>query len=438
MPGTSTTSSPTQKTPWGAVMLFCLLFAIFGFVTWLNGPLITFSKLAFSLSDVEAFLVPSVFYLSYFFLALPSAFILKKTGMKGGMALGLLVMAVGAASFGQFASMRMFPPTLISLFLVGAGLSLLQTASNPYISVLGPIESGAQRIALLGFCNKLAGAAAPVVIGAVILNGIGEMQKKVDAAVNPAAREAILNGLAERIHMPYLAMGAFLAVIALFVYKSPLPNLGDDANPGSGKSLAQAIPQMLFGFLAIFFYVGVEVMAGDAVGTYGRMFDLPVSQTIFFTTFTMISMLVGYICGFIAIPRFVSQERYLTLSAVLGILLTIGAFFTKGYTSVAFVAALGFANAMMWPAIFPLGIRGLGKHTEMGAALLVMGIVGGSIIPYLFAHYKETINFQLVFLGLMLPSYAYILLFGVFAGRGRPKAELAAEKANAGTIASDF
>ena len=410
------TAAPT-KTPWGSVLMFCLLFAIFGFVTWLNGPLITFSKLAFSLSDVEAFLVPSVFYLSYFFLALPSAFILRKTGMKTGMALGLLAMAIGAAGFGQFASMRLFPPTLASLFVIGAGLSLLQTASNPYISVLGPIESGAQRIAVLGIFNKLAGAMAPVVIGTLILNGIGQMQTQVDAAASTAAREALLNTFAERIHMPYLIMGAFLAVIAFIVYKSPLPNLSDDANPGTGKSFTAALPQMLFGFLAIFFYVGVEVMAGDAVGTYGRGFDLPLDQTKFFTSFTMVTMLAGYVVGLIAIPRFASQERYLTLSAVLGILLSIGAFFTKGYTSVAFVWCLGFANAMMWPAIFPLGIRGLGKLTEFGAAFLVMGIIGGAIIPQLFAHLKETYNFQLVFLCLMVPCYIYILIFGMVAGR---------------------
>ncbi|MGZ6041498.1 MAG: sugar MFS transporter [Asticcacaulis sp.] len=416
-PTTQAAANAPSKTPWGAVLLFCLLFAIFGFVTWLNGPLITFSKLAFSLSDFEAFLVPSVFYLSYFFLALPSAAILRKTGMKTGMALGLLAMAVGAAAFGQFASMRLFPPTLVSLFVIGAGLSLLQTASNPYISVLGPVESGAQRIALLGFCNKLAGAAAPFVIGALILNGIGKMQAQVDAAGNAAAREAILNALAERIHVPYLAMGAFLVVIALLVYKSPLPDLTDEANPGSGKSFSQAIPQMLFGFLAIFFYVGVEVMAGDAVGTYGRMFNLPVSQTIFFTSFTMVTMLAGYVCGFIAIPRFISQERYLVLSAILGIALSVCAYATRGYTSVAFVWCLGFANAMMWPAIFPLGIRGLGKLTEVGAAFLIMGIIGGAVLPQLFAHLKETYNFQLVFMGLMVPAYAYILAFGLFAGR---------------------
>ncbi|ESQ94608.1 sugar MFS transporter [Asticcacaulis benevestitus] len=420
-------TTPVTKTPWGAVLLFCGLFAIFGFVTWLNGPLITFSKLAFSLSDVEAFLVPSVFYLSYFFLALPSAFILRKTGMKTGMALGLLAMAIGAAAFGQFASMRLFPPTLVSLFIIGAGLSLLQTASNPYISVLGPIESGAQRIALLGIFNKLAGAAAPLVIGTLILTGIGELQTQVDSAPTAAAREVILNAFAARIHLPYLLMGAFLAVIAFLVYKSPLPNVSDDANPGSGKSFTAAIPQMFFGFLAIFFYVGVEVMAGDAVGTYGNGFNLPLDQTKFFTSFTMVTMLIGYICGLIAIPRFTSQEKYLTFSAVLGVLFSIGAFMTNGYTSVAFVWALGFANAMMWPAIFPLGIRGLGKLTEFGAAFLVMGIIGGAVIPQLFAHFKDQYGFQLVFLCLTVPCYIYILFFGLIAGaKGKATAAAAA------------
>jgi glucose/galactose transporter len=420
-PDANAPTSTPQKTPWGAVFMFCGLFAIFGFVTWLNGPLITFSKLAFSLNDVEAFFVPSVFYLSYFFLALPSAFILRRTGMKAGMALGLLLMAVGAAGFGQFASMRLFPPTLVSLFVIGAGLSLLQTASNPYISVLGPIESGAQRIALLGIFNKLAGAAAPFVIGTLILNGIGQMQAQVDSAPTTAARELLLDAFAARIHLPYLVMGAFLAVIAFLVYKSPLPNISDDANPGAGKGFWAALPQMLFGFLAIFFYVGVEVMAGDAVGTYGNGFNLPLDKTIFFTSYTMVGMLIGYVCGLIAIPRFASQERYLVFSAVLGILFSIGAFLTRDYVSVAFVFALGFANAMMWPAIFPLGIRGLGKLTEFGAAFLVMGIIGGAAIPQLFAHLKDQYGFQLVFLCPTAPCYLYILLFGVFAGRRKLK-----------------
>lgn len=405
------------KTPWGAVLLFCMLFFIFGFVTWLNGPLITFSKLAFHIPDKMAFLVPSVFYLSYFFLSLPAAFLLRKTGMKRGMAFGLVVMAIGAGCFAEFASMRQFVGTLSSLFIIGAGLSILQTAANPYISVLGPIESGAQRIAVLGLFNKGAGFLAPILVGTFILHGIGELQTQVDAATDPAARDIILNAFAARIHAPYLAVAAFLTVLAVGVWFSPLPALSDDANPDSGQGNRLAFVQMFFGFLAIFFYVGIEVLAGDAIGTYGNGFGLPIEQTKFFTSATLICMIAGYIAGLVAIPRFINQEKYLTGSAILGILLAVGAFFTKGYVSVGFVAALGFANAMMWPAIFPLGIKGLGKLTEFGAAFLVMGIAGGGVITWLFGVLKEHHNFQLVFSALAILCYAYILFFGLFASK---------------------
>ncbi|MBP2160855.1 MULTISPECIES: sugar MFS transporter [Asticcacaulis] len=421
-PSTTASGAAPQKTPWGAVLLFCLLFFIFGFVTWLNGPLITFAQVAFNVSDSVALLVPSVFYLSYFFLSIPAALLLKKTGMKRGMAVGLVVMAIGAACFAQFASGRHFPGTLTSLFVIGGGLSILQTASNPYISVLGPIDSAAQRIAVLGMFNKGAGFLAPIVVGTLILHGIGDLAAQVESAADPAARDAILTAFAARIHMPYLGMAAFLVALAVFVWFSPLPALGDDANPDSGKGSGAAILQMLFGFLAIFFYVGAEVMAGDAITTYGNSFGLPLDVTKYFTSATLVAMIVGYIVGLITIPRFISQEKYLTWSAILGIVLTVGAFLTKGYVSVGFVAALGFANAMMWPAIFPLGIKGLGKLTELGSAFLVMGIAGGGVIMSLYGVLKQHYDFQLVFMALMVPCYAYILFFSLFAGAQGKKA----------------
>lgn len=404
------------RTPWGAVLLFCTLFFVFGFVTWLNGPLITFVKLAFSLGDVEAFLVPSVFYLSYFFLSIPAAFLLRVTGMKRGMAVGLLVMGMGAATFGQFATMRIFPGALTGLFILGAGLSVLQTASNPYLSVLGPIESGAQRIAIMGLFNKGAGFLAPIVVGTWILHGMGELQASVEAATDPAARAAILDAFAARIHTPYLLMAGLLMILAVGTWFSPLPALGDDANPDNGQGCKLAWVQMASGFFAIFFYVGVEVMAGDAITTYANSFGLPLDQTKFFTSATLVAMITGYIAGLALIPRFVRQETYLIFSAILGVILSVGAFLTRGYASVGFVAALGFANAMMWPAIFPLGIKGLGKLTELGGALLVMGIAGGAFIPQLFAHFKDRYGVQLVFICVMAPCYVYILLFGLLAG----------------------
>ena len=397
------------------------LFFIFGFVTWLNGPLISFVKLAFSVDDFSAFLVPSVFYISYFFLSLPAAFLLKQIGMKRGMALGLIIMAIGAFVFGQATNLRIFSAALAGLFTLGAGLSILQTASNPYISILGPIDSAASRIAFMGICNKIAGILAPIVVGQMILNGVGDVEAAVKAAATPEARAAILDAFAHKVYLPYLAMAILMAGLAFFVLKSPLPDIRDETNNpeagGDHKSLGAFIPQMAMGFLAIFFYVGVEVLAGDAIGTYGRSFGLPLDQTKFFTSFTLGAMLIGYVVGLLTIPRFISQSRYLTLSALLGIVLAIGAASTKGYISVGFVATLGFANAMMWPAIFPLGIKGLGRWTEIGSAMMIMGIVGGAALPQSFAYFKNQYDFQLVFSALEILAYLYILFFAMNSDR---------------------
>jgi len=402
-----------------SIAIIGALFFVFGFVTWLNGPLITFVQLAFEQHEVGAFLVPMAFYLSYFFLALPSSWLLRRTGMKKGMALGLLVMAVGAAAFGEFTLRRWYPGALGGLFVIGAGLAILQTAVNPYISILGPIEGAAQRIAVMGICNKVAGILAPLVIGVLVLHGIGDLATQV-AAADAATKVQLLDAFAAKVHLPYLAMAGLLSLLAAGVLFSPLPEIKPEkanaaSDGGSGhdsRSLFQ-FPHVWLGALCIFVYVGVEVMAGDAIGTYGHGFDLPLDQTKFFTSFTLAAMLLGYLAGLVAIPRFISQQRYLAWSAVLGVLLAIGAFLTRGYLSVGFVAALGFANAMMWPAIFPLAIKGLGRFTESGSALLIMGIAGGAVVPQLFALLKQHYDFQLVFLLLMVPCYLYILFYGL-------------------------
>ena len=401
---------------YGSIAIVGALFFVFGFVTWLNGPLISFAKLAFDVSDTLAFLIPSAFYLSYFFLALPSSLILRRTGMKKGMALGLFVMAIGALVFGQYTTARVYPGAVAGIFMIGAGLAILQTAVNPYISILGPIEGAAQRIAVMGICNKVAGILAPLVIGALVMHGMGDLSAQIGGA-DAATRETLLNAFAARIHGPYLLMGGLLALLALGILFSPLPELrAEDVNAEARDGRKHSLfhyPHVWLGALCIFVYVGAEVMAGDAIGTYGQGFGLPLDSTKFFTSLTLGGMLLGYLAGLVAIPRFISQERYLAWSSVLGVLLTAGAFVTHGYVSVGFVAALGFANAMMWPAIFPLAIHGLGRLTEYGSALLIMGISGGAVIPQLFVHFKQAHDFQLVFLLLMVPCYLYILYFAL-------------------------
>jgi len=403
----------------GSLVVTGLLFFIIGFFTWINGPLITFVKLAFDLDEVKAFFVVFVFYISYFVLALPAAAALKLTGMKKGLALSLVVMAVGAAMFGQFSTQRWYAGALSGLFVIGGGLALLQTAVNPYISILGPIETAARRIALMGICNKFAGILAPVVIGSLVLHGIGDLSAQV-AAADAATKEQLLNAFAAKIHGPYLVMAGVLVLVALLILFSPLPELkGSDANAEvrrEGSAMRGSIfqfPHLWLGVLCLFVYVGVEVLAGDAIGTYGNGFGLPLDETKFFTSFTLGAMLLGYLAGLIAIPRLLSQQAYLAVSATLGVLFALGALFTHGYVSVGFVAALGFANAMMWPAIFPLAIKGLGRFTETGSALLVMGIAGGAVVSQSFAILKQHFDFQWVFAGLAVPCYLYILFFAL-------------------------
>jgi glucose/galactose transporter len=273
----------------------------------------------------------------------------------------------------------------------------------------------------MGICNKVAGIISPVFMSLVVLSGINQLEARVRAAPDEAQRSSILDEFASKVYVPYVIMAVVLVLLALWIIKSSLPELRASEvnmqpageNSGTGKNSIFQFPHLWLGAACIFVYVGVEVMAGDAIGTYGKGFAIPGDETKYFTSFTLGAMLVGYVIGLIAIPRFVSQQRALSISAIVGMVVTTCAFLTHGYRSVAFVASLGLANALMWPAIFPLAIRGIGKFTERGAAILVMGIAGGAIIPKLFASLKEQYNFQVVFFALMVPCYAYILFYAV-------------------------
>jgi glucose/galactose transporter len=404
------------------ILIIGALFFIFGFVTWLNGTLIPFLKLACNLeTDAQAFFVTFAFYMAYFFLALPSSWILKKTGMKNGMSLGLIVMAIGAIVFVPAANLRSFPLFLTGLFIQGAGLSILQTASNPYISIVGPIESAAKRISIMGICNKIAGILSPLILGAIVLKDATALESKINATTDALSKDALLDDLASRVITPYIIIAISLVVLAVWIRKSGLPDIDAskaNAQPesnsiASGKTNALQFPHLLLGVLCLFLYVGVEVMAGDAIGIYGKSFGLPLDETKYFTSFTLGAMLVGYVVGIIAIPKYISQENSLKVSSILGILFTLGALVTTGYVSVGFVAALGLANALMWPAIFPMAIRGLGKFTETGSAFLIMGIAGGAILPLIFGHFKESYDFQWVFFAVMAPCYLYILYYSI-------------------------
>jgi glucose/galactose transporter len=404
----------------GPIIIIGVLFFIFGFVTWLNGTLIPFLKISCQLNDFQAYLVTSAFYISYFVMSMPFSFVLKKTGFRKGIGLGLVIMAVGCLVFIPAALTRNYSIFLSGLFIQGAGLSLLQTAVNPYITLLGPVETAAKRISIMGVCNKLAGVASPIVLGAIVLKDASNIKEAISQATG-AAKEALLNDLAGRVILPYIIMAIILVGLTLFVRLTNLPEVkanGDqDSEKGSKsssdkKSIWQ-FPHLIFGFIALFLYVGVEVLAGDTIAIYGEYQNISLDIAKILTSFTLACMVIGYILGIIFMPKIISQTQALIISSVSGTIFGILAILTDGTTSVIFIGLLGLANALIYPAIWPLAIKGLGKFTEAGAALLVMGIAGGGIITPIYGALAEKMGDKQIAYWIIIPIYLFILFYAL-------------------------
>jgi glucose/galactose transporter len=399
-----------------AIIIIGVFFFIFGFVTWLNSTLIPFLKISCELTTTQALFVTFAFYISYFVMAMPSSWVLHKTGFKNGMALGLFVMALGSLIFIPAAMTRTFGLFLTGLFVQGTGLAILQTASNPYVTIIGPRESAAKRISIMGICNKFAGAISPLIMGFIVLKNADEIVKSLKTLAG-AERMALLDSLAQRVIFPYIIMAVALIGLALLLRFVHLPEIDTDTDgdlytaKGSKKTNLWQFPQLVLGFIALFVYVGVEVLAGDTIILYGQSQGIALATARTFTTFTLISMIIGYILGIATMPRIISQSKALLISAVLGVLLTIAAVFTSGYVSVACIALLGLANALMWPAIWPLAIADLGKFTKSGSALLIMGIAGGATIPLLYGRLTDVWHSSQQAYWIMLPIYLFIFYY---------------------------
>jgi FHS family L-fucose permease-like MFS transporter len=384
---TEVSSQPTQRT-FLPILIIAGLFFIFGFVTWINGALIPFMKTINELTDAQSYLVASASYISFVVMALPASYILKRIGFRKGMSLGLVIMAVGALIFIPAAEARTYWLFLTGIFIQGAGMTLLQTASNPYITILGPIESAAKRIAIMGIANKVAGALGSVIFGTILLSGIDEIKEKL-GEVDAAEKADLLNTMADSVVTPYIVMAVVLFILGILIRKAPLPHVEpvaiEEAKDGEkSKTSIFQFPHLWLGVLALFLYVGVEVIAGDTIISYGIALDIPVEKAKFFTLFTLMAMVATYALGVFLIPKYISQAFALKASAILGIVLSFCVVFSTGFTSVLFVAALGIANALVWPAIWPLALTGLGQFTKTASALLIMAISGGAILPPLY------------------------------------------------------
>ena len=426
--------STKQKNNIIPIIIIASLFFIFGFVTWINGALIPFMKTINELTDAQSYLVASASYISFVIMALPASYILNKIGYKKGMSLGLIIMAIGALVFIPAAEARTYWVFLTGIFLQGVGMTILQTAANPYITILGPIESGAKRIAIMGIANKTAGALGSLIFGALLLSGIDETKEKLNGATFEE-KNALLDTMANSVFMPYLVMTIVLFLLGVLIRKAPLPNVEADETKEitagtTAKTSIFQFPNLWLGVLALFVYVGAEVIAGDTIIAYGISLGFTGEEAKYFTTYTLMAMVATYALGVFLIPKYVKQKTALIASAILGIVFSLCIINTTGFTTILFVAALGIANALVWPAIWPLTLEGLGKFTKTASALLIMAISGGAIIPPLYGRIVDANKHELIANGIqeadaiatastssywiLIPCYFIILFFAIW------------------------
>lgn len=394
------------------IFIIGALFFVFGFVTWLNGILIPFLKTACELTDFQAAFVPFAFYIAYFVTAIPSSYVLRKTGFANGMALGLIVMALGSVVFVPAALSRNFLLFLVGLFVQGIGLSLLQTASNPYVTILGPIESAARRMSIMGICNKVAGMIGLFVLYNALFSDTTEIMNQLQDATGEV-RNDLLQVLSHKVIIPYLIITAVLIALVIFIKKANLPEVHEedsDTIESKSKRSIFSYPYLWFGIIALFFYVGAEVIAIDFLIPYGDFYGIDKAVSKNFSIFALVGLVAGYLLGIVLVPRVVSQRVFFIINLILAVALTTIALTTSGIVSIIAIILLSFTHAIMWPAIWPLSIHNLGVHTKFASALLIMAIAGGAIMPLFYGKLTEVFDSQKAY-ALLYLSYGYMLFF---------------------------
>jgi glucose/galactose transporter len=420
-------SSLTQRDTQISIMLIGMMFFIFGFVSWANSILIPYFKIACELTNFKAYLVTFAFYISYFIMSVPASYVLKSIGFKKGMMLGFWIMSIGAFIFIPAAMNRAYPIFLLGLFTLGTGLAILQTAANPYITLLGPKESAAQRISIMGICNKGAGILAPLAFAAVILKATDSDLFKSLEHMSGANRNLALNELIQRVIVPYFCVGILLFLLGLAVRFSPLPEIETDeeneetTQANSNKTSILQFPHLILGAIAIFLHVGTQVIAIDTVIGYAGSMNIELMEAKIFPSFTLAATIFGYIIGIICIPKYVSQVNALRTCTILGLLFSFGILMTSGKVelvglnvdiSICFVVLLGLANSLIWAGIWPLALDGLGKFTKIGASILIMGLCGNAILPLFYGYFADLYDLRLAY-AVLIPCYLYLIFYAI-------------------------
>ncbi len=403
------------------LLVIGMLFFIFGFLTWINGVLIPYFKICMELSNFQATLVAFCAYFAYFVMALPSAYLLKFTGYRKGMVTGLCVMALGTLLFVPAAYLRYYPLFLSGLFVTTAGMALVQTAANPYIAVMGPIESMAQRIGYMGLANKAAGIICLVVLGGVFLTDADGLSVSLEG-LNEAQKSAALDTYVLKIVNPYIIISLVLFMVSVIIYFSKLPEVDesstkdttDQKTPAKDRDGVLEYPYLVWGVLCLFVAGACEVIPIDGIIIYADVLDIPLSEARHFSTYTLYVMILGYLFVSLTVPRFISQSKMLRFASLWGLIFTIAVYLTEGRNSIYCLLALGFSASMLWGTIWGLALRALGIHTKKASALLIMSLIGGGLFPLIFGVLLDAYpSHPQTSILVLIPCYLYILWYAV-------------------------
>jgi glucose/galactose transporter len=416
-----------------SIAIIAVLFFIFGFVSWVNAILIPYFKIGCELTHFEAYLVTFAFYISYLVFSLPAAHLLKRTGFKRGMMIGFWVMAAGAFLFIPAAMTRTYGLFLGGLFILGAGLAILQTAANPYITVLGPKETAARRICVMGICNKGAGILAPIVFAAVVFKVTDTDLFASLATMAPAEKAAALDELIRRVVVPYAWVGAALLALGFLVRISPLPEIDTEhesaevAEANADKTGILQFPHLVLGALGIFLHVGTQTVAVDTIIGYADTMGIPLAAAKILPGCVLAGMIIGYILGLTLIPRYLSQVTALRLCTTLGVIATLGVLFAPGKlalfglnadVSLWCITLLGLSNSLTWAGIWPLALDGLGRFTKTGASLMIMGLCGNALIPLGYGWLADEYSARSGY-WILLPCYLYLTYYAMAGHKKR-------------------
>lgn len=410
------------------ILIIGSLFFIFGFISWINSILIPFFKIACELTNFESYLVTFAFYISYLVFSVPASYLLKRIGFKKGMMVGFWIMAIGAFIFIPAALTRTYELFLLGLFSIGAGTALLQTAANPYITILGPKERAAQRISIMGIFNKAAGILAPLLFAAVILRATDADLFRQVPTMDALARNLALDELIRRVIIPYACVGVVLIGLGLMIRFSSLPEIDteheseDIALANSGKTLIFQFPHLILGAVAIFLHLGTQVISIDTIISYAGSMNIGLLEAKVFPSYTLFTMIIGYILGIVLIPKFISQVRVLQICTVLGVVLTLLIIYATtpvnflGHhteLSIWFVVLLGLPNSLVWAGIWPLALDGLGRFTKLGSSILIMGLAGNAIMPLVYGHYADIAGLRSAY-WVLFPCYLFLVYYSFY------------------------